>query len=271
VSYAEEAPVSYLRAVREVVPNKKLGAFLADAQTLSNSLFGYEQTRNLQIPVDPQQELQPGYVAGYEGVGVPTVETFAVTGLRATLFERRARASEQINEVLARAAGRITATRIRSSGRPRHTETGGRVQTYRANTLPSELSVAQEARGLGETRMSVHTINVIDSTQLALFDGVEYALEIDPVSSAAIVLRDQACIITKHVKKTVAGRPLVGSDINFETERSPLVIPFIRIPGHVAQHNPAACERFLDAMQQRADLGAELRPVEWQQTLRPPV
>ncbi len=268
MSQSEQAPVSYLRAVREVIPSQDIRAFLARADRLSGMVFGYSASQSLRVPVSTEEALHDDYAPQYEGVGVPEAPVFAMNGLRVVLFERRARASLHVNEVLSRAGNRITAPRIRSSSRPRHSETGGKVTLTRPNTLPAELAVAQEGRGFGEGKLRAHILGVVDSTRVDVFSGIEYSLEIDPTSTPAQILLDQSGIIKKNVQSTVAGKPLFGSDIVFESERSPLHIPFLQIPGHVVGRDPAACERFLDNVQRRAEFDIEFAPVEWNQKLR---
>jgi len=268
VSQSEQAPISYLRAVREVIPNKDIRAFLARAHAFSGMVFGHSTSQSLRVPVNTEEALHDDYTPQYEGVGVPEAPVFAMNGLRVVLFERRARASQHVNEVLSRAGNRMTATKIRSGSRPRHVQTGGKVVQTRPNTLPAELAVAQEGRGFGEGRLRAHVLGVVDSTRLDTFDGIEYSLEINPISMPARVLMDQSTIIKKNVQSTVAGRPLFKSDIVFESERSPLHIPFLQIPERVVSRDPAACERFLDSVQWQAEFDIELAPVEWSQKLR---
>jgi hypothetical protein len=263
---SEIAPASYVRAVREIILDDPLDDFLTDAAKIAGDIFGIKRSRIVKRPVTMHRELEPDYMPTYDGIGVPNVHMFASNSLRVTLFERRAAASEQINEVLKAASSRLTAARVRSS-RIRHTISGRRQETYRPNDLTVALNEAEAESGLAGQDLVVKAKAVVDATPAyGPYRGTEYALSLDGDELAGQLLKRQAQIIHDQARKIVAGRPLLRDDLGFEPDRDPLHVPFV----HVPNGSPADHELFIDALNENMPLALQVQPLQWEQNIRPP-
>jgi hypothetical protein len=263
---SEIAPASYVRAVREIILDDPLDDFLTDAAKIASDIFGIKRSRIVKRPVTMHRELEPDYMPTYDGIGVPNVDMFASNSLRVTLFERRAAASEQINEVLKTAYDRLTTTRVRSS-RIRRTISGRRQETYRPNDLTVALNEAEAESGLTDSKLTVKAQAVADVTPACgPSRGTEYALSLHGDDLAEQLLKRQAHIIHDYARKFVASRPLLRDDLGFEPDRDPLHVSFMRVPNG----SPADHELFIDALNENMPVSLQVQPLQWEQKIRSP-
>lgn len=266
----EPIQYSYIRALREVEPSPSLDEFFARARTIAKKVFGLKGTWVQELPASLEEALQPDFQREYEGTGALNVTFFAASSLRATLFERRARPSEEVNEIIPNVFARMNSPYV-PGRRSKTTVYGKKVPGRRRNTLPEDLRQIQADAGLGRSDLTVVSRSVVNSTKPGYISrGIEYALAIDANTDAAKVVQEQAALIERVVRKTVVGNPLFGN--NFEEDGDVLHIPYIQTP----RASEEAHEFFLGAMNQvlatefaDSSVTVALRDVEWDSKARP--
>lgn len=256
----EQQPSSYLRAVREVVPNDDVVRFLAKAKVASMRCFG---VLNLQVEAAKtlDEELADRGYTAVEQLRESKVTPFDEKRLRATLFECRALSTDELNDNILAAYARVTSNRVRS-GNPKRTPTGLPVDNTRPNPLPERLRKAQIEAGLPAGRLIAPARTVV-ATALEESTGVYfYALKIDDNSKTAEALTNQTNALEKEARITQALKRLVRTEVAFDSPKNPLEVPFMIAPDAPLE----AHERFLNIMNLRGVVDLELSSrVIWQE------
>lgn len=193
--------LSYIRAFREVIPSTSLKEFLKTAHDLTK-----EET--------------------FEAVTDPLV--YAVNSLRVTLFERRVKASQDVNDLLRKLHARMETPFIFNTERVRTTY-GALKTTQRRQRNPLHLDL-DDAKSLyvqnGSPFPSVRSNVIVDCTKDDYKgSGVELALVIDEGTGASI-LEAQRDILFDTSRRINAGKRLPRAD-----EPDPVLhLPFMQAP-----------------------------------------
>lgn len=193
--------LSYVRAFREVIPTSSLKEFLSDANELTKD-------------------------AAFESVSDPLV--YAINSLRVTLFERRVKASHNVNDLLRKLHARMEPPYIINTERVR-TQYGAvkTAQKRQRNPLHSDLDDVESLYVPGDLPFPpVRSNEIVDCTKddYSVL-GKELALVIDEGAGAS-ALEAQRDILFDASRRMNAGKRLPRAD-----EPDPvLYLPFMRAP-----------------------------------------
>lgn len=258
MSRSELVQYSYLRSIREVEPSPSLEEFLVRGLVVSKRIFGLKDKGwMVKLPATREEELSPGRMAQYEGVGLPDVTIFPAKSLRVTLLERRALTTHEANDLILRAYNRIDSSYV-SGGRMKRTVTGRKYPSKRPNPLPEELRLIEEEAGIHNGKLTVVAEKVVDSTKSDYAHlGTEYSLAINPETIGARVLRAQAALLKAALRRTVVGRPLFKGD--FEQDSDELNVQFMQVPGG----SPDDHALFLETMNDGTHVEMTVRQPKW--------
>ena len=253
----EYPPVSYLRAVREIVPTEGLEHFLAQAALASEECFG-TSFRQVASPRTLQEQLDAGEITDIAGVEWLEAEIFPINRLRVTLFERRAIATDELNDMLTDAHARLTKSAIQS-GRPRRAPSGRIQPNLRKNPLRERLRKEQVDLGLPPGIMTAPARSVVRTKHQEISGISFYSLEIDPNSLAAQALIAQRDVIDKDARSAQAAKVLFRGDFAFETPPNVLDAAFMVVPNNKGSKH----DKFLDMMNAQPTVQLELRETRW--------
>lgn len=251
-------PDSYLRAIRRVMPSRAVTEFLEDAQMCANNVFGYQTARLVKRPALIDEQLQADYEPMYDGISRSAAQVFAVRSLRATLFERRAGASENINASLFRASERLTARRIRRNVQ-RSANTPSR-STYRPNTLNDTL------RQYVPEHMTAPLKGIARAIVLQReADGTRhFALQLEKDSSLDQIFSQQVAAIEAYARRAVSCRPLFRDYDFLQLQPVASEIPFMAVPQATeAQHG-----HFVEVLSDNLQVPLQFSEIEWDVKLR---
>lgn len=237
-----EQPISHLKLIREVDPSKDIENFMARSRRKAEIVFGVKRSLPVRRPVSLNDELDPDYTPIYDGVAIPRATTLPIEMMGVVLFSRQAVATPESNEILEKAYRRLTANKVRSS-RSRRNPSGQKVETYRENTLPTELSMAEVMLESSDGDMRYYSLKQAGKLAVSAVGVVrnprnydtgeyqEYSLELSPDVMASRVLRRQAEIVNKYTRATVAGKALFRHDLGLVDGGDVLQIPFMTVEG----------------------------------------
>jgi hypothetical protein len=223
----ERPPVSYLRAVRKVEQTNEIARFLASASLASEECFG----GNAVQVVSPRSIIEQVEtdVRSVNQRQSPLYPTFRADRLWATLFERRALASEDVNDLIADAYARMTKSRL-PGGKPKHTFYNRSVPSTRPNPLRDKMRTAQIDTGLAPGLIIAPTSEVV-KTDYQKISGLRfYAVKIDPDSREAKAILAISKVIKEDAEAAKAVMPLFDPVNKFEPDGDPLEVPFMFSP-----------------------------------------
>lgn len=252
----ESGNVSYIRAVREVEVTPETTALMLRIQNLAHTIFEPIGAISVAEPLFPDQELLQNSRM-YKGVAVHSSRIFPVQALWVTLFERRAPASDQTNEILLRSLARVTKSAIPAG--TKKTTYSTRQQRTRQNLLNGDIGNVQANLGLGSKNLQVRVTEITRPVNQG-GSGIDYGLVVQPDE----VLAEQGKYLNEKLRTTPAARPLFFD--NFTGSANPNIISIGTMP--VADKE--AHELFMHVVSEALPVTVELKPVEWTSKIRTP-
>lgn len=253
-------PDSYLRAIRRVMPTRAVTEFLEDAQMCADSVFGFQAARLVRRPARRSEQLLEDYEPTYDGISRSAAQVFAVRSLRATLFERRAAASESVNSSLSRASERLTARRIRRNIQ-RSAYTPSR-STYRPNTLNDTLQQLVPDHMPSPLKGIARAVVLRREPDTGT---THFALRIDSGSALDTVFASQVEAIDAYARRAVSCRPLFRDYDFSQITPEPSEIPFMAAP---TSHDDEQQQYFAETMSDNLQIPLFFSEIEWDIKLR---
>lgn len=236
----ESNKFSYVRGLREVIPSASLKAFLKMAKE-----FGQEEAFEM-------------------GEGMSDLTIYAGNSLRVTMYERRARAGREVNELLSKLLYRMESPKIVTTERVRTNY--GAIKTTRKrepNLLHKALAQAELEYQTSEP-LVMRAIKIVDSTKDDYRGlGTELALVLDDGPAARLLEKQREILMS------------ASQGINF-TKRLPpaeapdpvLHLPFMSAPFAGTLQR----DQFIELMSTELPVHEiVLGPIEWALKNRPTV